>query len=62
LRSRPVTVHGLDFGIPAEMTAFVGLAGLVYNGESSGLGTLNLQAPALPFLGGKQELGNEQKF
>ncbi len=33
LHNRLVTVHGLDFGIPAETTAFVGLTGLVYNDE-----------------------------
>ena len=29
--NRQVTVHGLDFGIRAEMTVFVGVVGLVYN-------------------------------
>jgi hypothetical protein len=32
--NRQVTVHGLDFGIRAEMTVFVGVVGLVYNDES----------------------------
>jgi len=46
-----LTVHGLDFGIPAEMTAFVGLTGIVHNDKNSGLGTFILQAPAWSFFG-----------
>ena len=35
-----VRPHGrTDFGIPAEMTAFLGLAGLVYDDGSMNLGT-----------------------
>jgi len=40
LHSRLVTVHGLDFGIPAEMTVFSGLAELVYNDERGSVGTI----------------------
>ena len=41
-----ITVHGLDFGIPAEMTAFVCLARLVYNNDKSrSLGTRQIEIP-----------------
>ena len=36
LNNRLVTVNGLDFGIPAEMTAFLGLTRLVYSDKSFG--------------------------
>ena len=40
LHNRPVTVHGLDFGIPAEMTAFFSLVPKLQ------LGNAELEAPA----------------
>ncbi len=39
LRDRRVTVHGLDIGIPADMTEFSSLSALLYNGEGGSLGT-----------------------
>jgi len=37
-----ITVHGLDFGIPAEMTVFSGLAVLImYNDERWSIETRN---------------------
>ncbi len=35
-----LTVHGLDFGIHAEMTVIVGVAGIVYNDERRNVGTI----------------------
>jgi len=32
-----LTIHGLDFGIPAEMTAFLACPDFVYKDEISGL-------------------------